>query len=328
MLDLGNAFQIATQIGLYGGAALGVYLAARGTFYTVPQQHTGLVTRFDEHVRTNDTPGLKIKIPLIEQVATISRQEYQTKEMLETKTDDDLFVKLPISIHYQVSDPAVYHFNKDDPVALMSNVVSAAVREYTSKKTFQDLYNERQEIRDGVLAKVADKVGGFGLHINDIVIDEPQASAEVKHTFDRVRSSALEKDAAKNEAEAHFIRAVKEGEGIAKRSALIGEGIAGLRENVAKGYDKTRKMLVDGGMEPHMADNFILEAMRLDTLRDIGDKGNMVIVSPDAASGNRIAELQTVAPTVGKAVAEQNNAPRPAPAPRPPAAAVPAAAPA
>ncbi len=314
-MDLGNIFSTAAQVGMYGAAALGLYLTARGTFYTVPQQHTGLVTRFGEHVRTNETPGLKTKIPFVEKVAKISQQEFQTKEMLETKTADDLFVKLPISIHFEVSDPAIFHFNKDKPVGLMSNVVSAAVREYTSQKKFQELYNERSQIKDGVLAKVADKVGGFGLHINDIVIDEPQASQEVKHTFDRVRSSALEKEAAANEAEAHYIRAVKEGEGIAKRSALIGEGIAGLRENVAKGYDKTRKMLVDGGMEPHMADNFIIEAMRLDTLRDIGDKGNMVIVSPDAASGNRIAELQTVAPTIGKTVAEQNNAPRPAPRP-------------
>lgn len=320
MIDLGNAFSVATQVGIYGAAALGLYLTARSTLYQIPQKHTGLVTRFGEHVRTNETPGLKAKIPFIESVAKISGQEYQTKEMLETKTADDLFVKLPISIHFEVSDPAVFHFNKDKPVGLMSNVVSAAVREYTSQKKFQELYNERQQIKDGVLAKVADKVSGFGLHINDIVIDEPQASQEVKHTFDRVRSSALEKEAARNEAEAQYIRAVKEGEGIAKRSALIGKGIAGLRENVAKGYDKSRKMLVEGGMAPEMADSFIVEAMRLDTLRDIGDKGNMVIVSPDSSSGNRIAELQTL----GKAHGQDN---RPAPAPRPPrAAATPAVA--
>ncbi len=310
-MDLGNIFSTAAQVGMYGAAALGLYLTARGTFYTVPQHHTGLVTRFGEHVRTNETPGLKTKIPFIESVARISRQEFQTKEMLETKTADDLFVKLPISIHFEVSDPAVYHFNKDKPVGLMSNVVSAAVREYTSQKKFQELYNERQQIRDGVLEKVGEKVGEFGLHINDIVIDEPQASAEVKQTFDRVRSSALEKEAAANEAEAQYIRTVKEGEGIAKRSALVGEGIAGLRENVAKGYDKSRKMLVDGGMDPEMADSFILEAMRLDTLRDIGDKGNMVIVTPDNETGSRIAELQTVGATRGH---------HPHPAPRPPRA--------
>lgn len=305
-MDLGNAFALATQIGMYGAAALGLYLTARGTFYSVPQQHTGLVTRFGEHVRTNETPGLKVKIPLVESVARISGQEFQTKEMLETKTNDDLFVKLPISIHYQVSDPAVFHFNKKDPVGLMSNVVSAAVREYTSQKTFQDLYNERQEIRDGVLAKVADKVGGFGLHINDIVIDEPQASAEVKHTFDRVRSSALEKDAAKNEAEAEYIRTVKRAEADKQRNILIGEGVAGFREKVANGYAGIRQKLITDGVDPTAAERFMEEAMRLDTLRDIGDKGHMVIVTPDTATGSRIAELQTLTRTT-----EQNNQPRP-----------------
>jgi membrane protease subunit HflC len=304
-MDLGNAFALATQIGMYSAAALGLYLTARGTFYTVPQQHTGLVTRFGEHVRTNETPGLKTKIPLIERVAKISQQEYQTKEMLETKTADDLFVKLPISIHYEVSDPAVFHFNKDKPVALMSNVVSAAVREYTSQKKFQELYNERQQIKDGVLAKVADKVGGFGIHINDIVIDEPQASQEVKHTFDRVRSSALEKEAATNEAAADYIRTVKRAEADKERNILIGEGVAGFREKVASGYASIRQKLVGDGVDPIAAERFMEEAMRLDTLRDIGDKGHMVIVTPDAGTGSRIAELQTLSRTT-----EQNNTPR------------------
>lgn len=299
MIDLGNAFGAVAHVGLYAGVAATALLALRGTFYTVPQRHTGLVTRFDEHVRTNDTPGLKMKIPLIEAVDIVSRQEYQTKEMLETKTADDLFVKLPISIHYEVSDPAVFHFNKDKPVALMSNVVSAAVREYTSQKRFQELYNERQQIKDGVLAKVAEKVSGFGVHINDIVIDEPQASPEVKHTFDRVRSSALEKEAATNEAEADYIRTVKRAEADKQRNILIGEGVAGFREKIADGYASLRKKLVADGVDPGAADSFMEEAMRLDTLRDVGDKGNMVIVTPDSSTGARVAELQTLSRSIG-----------------------------
>ena len=54
----------------------------------------------------------------------------------------------------------------------------------------------------------------------------------------------------------------------------------------------------------------------MDTLRDVGDKGNMVIVTPDGATGARIAELQTLTKAGGRAP-EQDNQHR---SPRPPRA--------
>ncbi len=271
-----------------------LFLIGKGTFYTIPQTYTGLVTRFDRHVRTNDFAGLKMKIPLIEKVDKISMQEFQADEMLETKTTDNLFVKLPISIHYQVNAPEKFFFEKGDPIKLMKKVVAAAVREYTSGKDFQELYDERQQIKEGVLNKVETQVGTYGILISDIVIDEPQASVEVKETFDRVRSSALEKDAAKNEAEADYIRTVKRAEADKQRNILIGEGVAGFREKIADGYSLLRKQLISDGADPYTADRFMEEAMRLDTLRDVGDKGNMVIVTTDGASALRVAEFQTL----------------------------------
>lgn len=304
-MDLSTIFTMAA----YAGAAIGGLSFIASGLYTIKQEHQGLVTRFDKHVRTNDSPGLKFKIPFIEQVKKVSMQEVQADENLETKTTDNLFVKLPIAIHFQVSDPATFHFKKGDAVQLMKKVVAAAVREYTSTKTFQELYDERQQIKQGVLDKVEEQVAGFGLKINDIVIDEPQASAEVKATFDRVRSSALEKDAATNEAEAEYIKSVKNAEAIKQRNILIGEGVAGFREKIATGYSTLRSKLIADGVDPDTADRFMEEAMRLDTMRDIGEKGNMVIVTTDSGSARNLGELQALGATLNrKPVGEQDNA--------------------
>lgn len=306
-----QTFNSAAAILPYAAAAIGLYIAAKKSLYTIPQEHQGLVTRFGKHVRTNTEAGLKLKIPFIEDVTRVSMMEYQVDEMLETKTTDNLFVKLPISIHFQVSDSATYQFKKGNAVQLMKKVVAAAVREYTSGKDFQELYDERQQIKEGVLSKVEEQVKGFGLQLNDIVIDEPQASSEVKETFDRVRSSALEKDAATNEAEADYIRTVKRAEADKQRNILIGEGVAGFREKIAAGYSSLRKQLMDDGVDPSVADRFMEEAMRLDTLRDIGDKGNMVIVTPDKSTGAEIANLQVLSKTLGqRPAAEQDTAPK------------------
>lgn len=304
---LADIFQTAANAVPYIATAIAAVAVLKGSLYTVPQEHEALVTRFGKHNRTNTEAGLKMKIPFIEQVHRISHQEFQEVEELETKTTDNLFVKLPISIHYQVNDSATFKFKKGNPIDLMKKVVAASVRKYTSGKDFQELYDERQEVRDDVIAETKSQVAGYGIQINDIVIDEPQASSEVKKTFDRVRSSALEKDAATNEAEADYIRTVKRAEADKQRNILIGEGVAGFREKVASNYTALRKQLVADGVDPAAADRFMEEAMRLDTLRDIGDKGNMVIVAPDSSSGQRLAELQTLGQTLPRSPASEQD---------------------
>lgn len=302
-MDLPNIFQTAA-VGASSLAALGAgLLAIKSSFFQVPQQHSGLVTRFGRHIRTENEPGLKTKVPFIDKAIKVSLEEFQTDEKLETKTKDDLFVTLPISIHHYVSDPKIVTFEKANAVQLMKKVVAAAVREYTSKKSFQELYDERHQIKQGVLERVAEQVAGFGIHINDIVIDEPQASSQVKQTFDNVRSSEMERQAAKNQAEAEYIKTVRRAEADKERNILIGEGVAGFREKIATGYATLRAKLISDGVDPDTADRFMEEAMRLDTIRDVGEKGNMIIVTPDNSSGHRIAELQAISSARAKGTA-------------------------
>lgn len=305
-MDLPSIFNMAAYAA--GFIGLGAFIA--GGLYTVQQEHQGLVTRFGRHVRTNETAGLKFKIPFIESVEKISMQEYQVGEDLETKTTDDLFVSLPIAIQFQVSDPATFFFKKGDAVKLMKKVVSAATREYTSKKSFQELYDERQEIKQGVLEKVDDQVMGFGLQINDIVIDEPSASTAVKSTFDRVRASALEKEAARNDAEAEYIKKVRSAEADRDRDLLRGEGAAGYREKIFAQYGEQIQALVDNGTPREEAVKVMMKIMELDTYREVGADGNMVIVTGgDNAMGQRLSELQTMIPSLNQ-LGRQGPAPK------------------
>jgi regulator of protease activity HflC (stomatin/prohibitin superfamily) len=288
-MDLGTVFNVAS----YAAAGIAGAAALYSTFYTVPQRKVGLITQFGKHVKTVEEPGLKVKIPFIQQVAAkVSTAELQAEETLQTKTTDDLFVDLPIAIHFQVSNAPIFFFDKGDPVKLMKKVVSAAVREYTSGKAFQELYNERQEIRDGVLEKVASKIEEFGITINDIVIDEPQASNEVKSTFDRVRASALEKEAAKNEAAAEYIRQVKSAEADKERDILRGQGAAGYRKEIFDQYAEQIESLVDAGTPREEAVHFMETIMKLDTWREVGTDGNMLIVTDGSSKeGNELVDL-------------------------------------
>lgn len=254
--------------------------------FTVKQRTEALITSFGKHVRTEVNPGLRIKWPwpfnvVTERVPTDLRQVTDT---LDTKTKDNLFVNLPITIQYTIRDTARFYFDTDYPIDQMNKIVSASVRKYTSGKDFQELYDERDEISEAVILDVKEQIKEYGINIRRIVVDEPTAPMDVQEAYNRVRASEREKDAAENEAAADYIRRVKAAEADKQRNILIGEGVAGFRSSIAEGYTKIRQDLIDQGVNPDNAERFMEEAMRLDTIRDIGDKGNMIMVLP---SGGR-----------------------------------------
>lgn len=263
-------------------------------FFTVPQRREALITFFGKHTRTETNAGLHIKWPWPFNIvaARIPTDLRQVNEMLATKTIDDLFVHLPITIQYEVRDTARFYFDTNEPVEQMNIIVSASVRKYTSAKEFQDLYNERDEISSAVIADVKEQILEYGINIRRIVVDEPTAPKDVQDSYNRVRASEREKDAAQNEAAADYIRRVKAAEADKERNILIGQGVAGFRQSIAQGYAEIRNQLVKDGVEPVSAERFMEEAMRLDTIRDVGDKGNMVIVVPQA--GNQNHDLNTL----------------------------------
>jgi regulator of protease activity HflC (stomatin/prohibitin superfamily) len=297
-MDLSNIFQIAAAAG--AGLASLWYLSS--TLFTVDQKEEALITSFGKHIRTEKNPGLHMKAPWPFNVVEdkISTALHQVGDTLDTKTKDNLFVGLPITIQYEVNNTGRYYFDNNEPIEQMAKIVSAAVRKYTSGKDFQELYDERDEISVAVIAEVKDQIDDYGVNIRRIVIDEPKAPSDVQNAYNRVRSSERERDAALNEAEAEKIRIVKKAEADKERNILIGEGVAGFRKKIFDQYAEQIQELVTKGVTREDAEHMMLEAMRLDTLRDIGDKGNMVIVSPDATTGKSIAEMQTLTQTLDK----------------------------
>jgi regulator of protease activity HflC (stomatin/prohibitin superfamily) len=270
--------------------------------FTVPQKREALITFFGKHVRTEHRPGLHLKWPWPFNIvaARIPTDLRQVNEMLDTKTKDDLFVRLPITIQYEITDTARFYFDTDTPIEQMNKIVSASVRKYTSGKEFQELYDERDEISLAVIDDVKAQIMDYGINIRRIVVDEPSAPREVQDSFNRVRASEREKDAATNEAAADYIRSVKAAEADKQRNILIGEGVAGFRQSIAEGYADIRQNLVSKGVNPDIADRFMEEAMRLDTMRDIGEKGNMVIVMPDARNDHPLTTMVAGSPLLEK----------------------------
>lgn len=303
---------------LLGAAATSAVLAvASSSIFVLDQKKEALITTFGKHTRTAQNPGLNLKWPwpfnAIERVIPTDLQQVQ--ENLATKTKDDLFVNLPIAIQYEINDTGRYYFDNRNAEDNMKKSVSQAVRGATSGKDFQELYSDRDEISNAVIEHVKEQVKEFGINIRRIIIDEPTAPQEVQTAFNEVRASERLKEAAKNKAEAHKIELVARAEAEKTADILRGQGKAGFRQAIFDQYSAQIGKLEAEGVNRKEAVEMMMQAMEQDTLRDVGEKGNLVIVTETGARGSKgpgtdLAALQTLGPIVQKAI-EQNNRPRP-----------------
>lgn len=268
-------------------------------FFTVPQGFERMVTRFGKLVGDPRSAGLNMKLPFIDRpTRAISVQLQQVKDKLATKTQDNIFVELPISIQFEVRDTAQFYFANSDPVQQIQAIVNASVRTHTSDKDFQHLYSDRDQISHAVIQDIATSMLEYGVKLTRIVIDEPHAPPEIQSAYNKVRASERAMEASKNEAEADYIRRVKEAEADKQRNILIGEGVAGFRQKISDNYVAMQKRFQEAGVPTNDAAEIMAKTMYLDTLRDVGDKGNMIIVVPNGA------DIST--PLLGKLIAAKN----------------------
>jgi regulator of protease activity HflC (stomatin/prohibitin superfamily) len=311
-MDLSTIFAGVASIGVIATAGIVGLGLLKSCFFTIGQKQEALITSFGKHVRTEKKPGFHFKWPAPFNVIAqkIGTDLQQTGEPLETKTSDDLFVKLPITIQYEVTDTPKFYFENRDPVANMKKVVSAAVRTATSRKQFQELYGDRDEISNAVIDHIKSAMAEYGITIRRIIIDEPQAPADVQSSFNEVRASERLKEAARNKAEAHKIEVIAKAEAEKTADFQRGEGKAGYRERIFNQYSEQMDKLVKAGVPREEAIEVMMRAMQQDTLRDIGDKGNLVIVTDGSTTGQgkSIAEMQTLARAIDRRPAhEQDN---------------------
>ncbi|MCM2344602.1 MAG: SPFH domain-containing protein [Alphaproteobacteria bacterium] len=290
-ITLSTIFQAAA-----GLAAGGVGITALAkTFYTTGPKETALVTRLGKLVHKVDDPGLHVKVPFIDQIAKRVGQELQqVTETLESKTADDLFVKLPISIQFEVTDPERFHFGNSKPIDNLKRSVSAAVRTVTSGKQFQELYGDRDEIGSTVIEHVQNDAADYGIFVKRIIIDEPQAPAEVQNAFNEVRASERLKAAAQNKADAHAIEVVAKARADAEAQKLAGTGAADFRKAILDGYKtQIEDLTKEGTVTKDEALRIVERSMELDALREVAERGNLII-TPERLSSGGLAEVQTL----------------------------------
>ena len=268
-------------------------------FFIVQQQTTALVQRFGKFDRVAD-PGLHFKLPFVEKVAgTVNLRVQQLDVEVETKTQDNVFLRVIVSVQYFVLPDKVYDafYKLDDPVNQIKAFVFDVVRARVPKIKLDDVFEKKDEIASAVKAELSQVMDDFGYGIVKTLVTDIDPDAKVKVAMNEINAAQRMRVAATEKGEAEKILQVKAAEADAEAKALSGKGIADQRRAIVEGLresvDEFQKTVHGTSAQDVM--NLILMTQYFDTLKDLGhsSKTNTILIphSPGAL-GDLAAQLR------------------------------------
>ena len=177
------------------------------SFFTVKQQTAAILERFGKFHSIRQS-GLHLKIPVIDKVAgKLSLKIQQLDVIVETKTLDDVFVKLKVSVQYKVIKEKVYDafYKLDYPHDQITSYVFDVVRAEVPKMKLDDVFVKKDDVAIAVKSELNDAMMTYGYDIIKTLVTDIDPDAQVKEAMNRINASEREKVAAQYEGDAQRI---------------------------------------------------------------------------------------------------------------------------
>ena len=260
------------------------------TFFIVKQQSAAVIERFGKFLSVRQS-GLQIKIPIIDSVAgRLSLRIQQLDVVVETKTKDDVFVKLKVSVQFKVIKEKVYDafYKLDNPADQITSFIFDVVRAEVPKLILDDVFIKKDDVAIAVKSEIQEAMTEYGFQIIKTLVTDIDPDAQVKESMNRINASEREKVAAQFEGEAQKILIVERAKAEAESKRLQGQGIADQRREIARGLEDSVKVLNGVDINSQEASALIVVTQHYDTLQSVGSSSNSNLIlmpnSPQAGS--------------------------------------------
>jgi len=291
---------------------LAIAIIASGLFI-VRQQTAAVVERFGKFQSIRG-PGLQLKIPIIDRIAAkLNLRIQQLDVIIETKTFDDVFVKIKVSVQYLILKESIYdafyklQFPQDQITAYIFDVVRAEV----PKMKLDDVFVKKDDIAIAIRRELSEAMKEYGYGIIKALVTDIDPDQLVKVSMNRINAAEREKIAAEYEGESERIRIVAKARAEAESKRLQGQGIADQRREIARGLEESVQVLNEVGINSQEASALIVVTQHYDTLQSMGENANSNLImmpnSPNAGSdmlGQMVASF-TASQQLGEAMKKQ-----------------------
>jgi regulator of protease activity HflC (stomatin/prohibitin superfamily) len=280
------------------------------SFFTVKQQTAIIVERFGKFLSIRQS-GLQLKIPLIDRIAgRVNLKIQQLDVIIETKTKDNVFVKLKVSVQFMVVKDTVYDafYKLEYPHDQITSYVFDVVRAEVPKLKLDDVFERKDDIAIAVKRELNEAMTTYGYTIINTLVTDIDPDIQVKNAMNRINAADREKTVAEFEAEASRIRIVAKAKAEAESKRLQGQGIADQRREIAKGLVESVDVLNKVGINSQEASALIVVTQHYDTLQAIGadTNSNLILLpnSPQAGSDmlNNMVASFTASNLVGESM--------------------------
>ncbi len=246
-------------------------------FFTVRTAEVAVITRFGKFLRIAQ-PGLNVKVPFIDKVqGRVSLRVNQITLTMETKTQDNVFVTIPISVQNRVrAEKAFDAFYKlSDPVAQIKSYVEQVILGHVPSMTLDQVFASQSSIAMAVKKELDADMSEFGYEIVNVLVTDIIPDSKVKSAMNDINAAQREQVAANARGEAEKILVVKKAEAEAESKALQGQGIANQRRAIIEGLQTSigefQKVVV--GTSAGEVMQLVLVTQYFDTLKSIGELG-------------------------------------------------------
>lgn len=267
-----------------------LFLHGRNFFTFIENSQTGIKQTFGKAtgLLTNNAvlgPGFHLYVPGIQCITKVSNRLRQTEFEIEIKTHDNVFARLKVSVQWSIETHNIHKafFSLDLPIEQIRSYVENVLRSRATKSTLDELFSVQYEIAENVKHILSDVMNKHGYTISDTLITDINPSGGVKNSMNEINRTERLKIASQNEADAYYIRSVREAEADAERKRLQGEGISQQRQTIMKGYhDNIDKIYRDLGLSSQELLGFMERMQRWDTYSELAKSNNTkVLIIPE-----------------------------------------------
>ena len=291
----------------------GALLFVVSAIFIVKQQTAAIIERFGRFQSIRQS-GFQLRIPIVDRIAgRLSLKIQQLDVIVETKTKDDVFVKLKVSVQYMVIREKVYDafYKLDYPHDQITSYVFDVVRAEVPKMRLDDVFERKDDIAIAVKSELNDAMINYGYDIIKTLVTDIDPDLQVKEAMNRINASEREKIAAQYEGDAARILIVEKAKAEAESKRLQGQGIADQRREIARGLEESVEVLNKVGINSQEASALIVVTQHYDTLQSIGEETNSNLIllpnSPQAGSDmlNNMVASFTASNQIGEAMKNQ-----------------------
>ena len=282
--------------------------------FTVKQTSTAIVQRLGKFHSIRHA-GLNFKIPFIDNIAgRLTLKIQQLDVNVETKTKDDVFVRLKVSVQYRVLRDGIYDafYKLENPTEQITSYVFDVIRAEVPKMKLDEVFERKDDIAIAIMRELAESMNDYGYGIVKALVTDIDPDQKVKDAMNHINAAERQKTAAEYEAEAERIRIVAKARAEAESKRLQGQGIADQRREIAKGLEESVEVLNGVGINSQEASALIVVTQHYDTLQSMGESNNsnlILLPNSPAAGSDMLSQMVTsfaASHQIGEEMKKQN----------------------